>query len=198
MEKLPKDLLCLIALKFDEYDIENLCNTNMRMTECISRNEMFWMNKIIIARPNFLLVLKDKVKFQSCKLLYNRLINRKSNNIYKWQFGEETVNVLGDLKYYIDANLDFKSEYLAEFFSDDFTKENWLLHTAHGVQILVVNSFKEVMEMAIEEIGDWCTDQGIKQKTINRYYETFEKHHKVEIDVRENHSIVKIERIDVV
>ena len=39
MDKLSKDVLCLIALKLDEYDIERLSNTCKRMTEVISRDE---------------------------------------------------------------------------------------------------------------------------------------------------------------
>ena len=176
MDRLSKDVIYFIALKLNEYDIASLSNTCKRMTEVISRNEMFWMNKIMIERPNFLPVLKDKVKFPSYKLLYNRLINRKSNNIYKWQFGQGTVNILGTLTDYIDGNQcdNFKSEYLAEFFSDEFTNENWLLLTAHGIQIIVVNNFKQVFEMAIDEISYWCGDKGVKQKTIEVYYEIFE------------------------
>ena len=54
MDKLTKYIFCLIALKLNEYDIESLSNTCKRMTEVISRNEMFWTNKIIIEHPNFL------------------------------------------------------------------------------------------------------------------------------------------------
>ena len=197
MDKLSKDVLCLIALKLDEYDIERLSNTCKRMTEVISRNEMFWMNKIMIARPIFLKFLKDRVKFPSYRVLYNRLINRRSNNIYKWEFGEETVNILGNLNDYIDGNQCFgiKHSYLAEFFSDDFTNENWLLHTAHGIQILVVNNYKQGVEMGINEISEFST---AKQKIKEKYYEIFEKHHEVKFKIEGIDHIVKIERIDVV
>ena len=196
MDKLPKDVLCLIALNLDGWYIQNLCNTSKRITDAISRNEMFWMNKILKERPNFLPDLKDKVKFPSYKVLYNRLINRKSNNIYKWQFGQDTVNILGTLTDYIDGNQcdNFKSEYLAEFFSDEFKKENWLLHTAYGIQVLVVNNYKQVMEMGIDEISEFCT---AKQKIKEKYYKIFEKYHEVKFKIDGIDRIVKIERIDV-
>jgi hypothetical protein len=197
MDKLPKDILCLIGLKLNEYAIANLSNTCKRITDFISRNEMFWMNKIMIERPYFLQVLKDKVKFPSYRVLYNRLINRKSNNIYKWQFGQETINILGALTDYIDGNqLDnIIPKYLAEFFSDDFKNENWLLRTTFSIQNLVVNNYKEALEMGIAEISEFCTE---KQKIKECYYVIFEKYHEVNFKIDGIDHIVKIERITVV
>jgi hypothetical protein len=196
MDKLPKDVLCLIGLKLDEYDIANLSNTCKRITDIITRNEMFWMNKIIIERPNFLQVLKDKVKFPSYRVLYNRLINRRSRDIYKWQFGQETINILGKLTNYIDGNQcdNIKPEYMAEFFSDEFKKENWLLHTDYGAQVLVVNNLEQALEMGIREISEFGEE---KQKIKERYYKIFEKYHEVKFKIDGIERIVKIERIDV-
>ena len=41
MNKLSKNILCLIALKLNEYDIASLSNTCKRMPEVISINEIF-------------------------------------------------------------------------------------------------------------------------------------------------------------
>ena len=61
-----------------------------------------------------------------------------------------------------------------------------------------LRKFKQVLEMAIEEISYCCGDKWVKQKTVEVYYETFEKYHEIKIDTRKSHCNVKIEKIDVI
>ena len=138
MDKLSKDVLCLIALKLRGRDISSFCNTSKRITELISRNEMLWINKILKERPNFLSTFKDKVKLLEYRLLYNRL-SVSNNKIYIVYFQDKPVHVKGKLKNYLQED-SYYIDYAGEFVSDKLSTENWSIKYGKNNKMVIVSS----------------------------------------------------------
>ena len=145
MDKLSKDVLCLIALKLKGRDISSFCNTSKRITELISRNEMFWINKILKERPNFLSTFKDKVKLLDYKRLYNRL-SVCNDKIYSVYFNKKVLHVKGKLKNYLEED-DIYYESVGKFVGDKFGSENWSIISGKNNVMVVVSSIKDILNI---------------------------------------------------
>lgn len=180
MDRLSKDVLCLIALKLKGRDISNFCNTSKRITQLVSRNDTFWINKIMKERPNFLATFKDKVKLLEYKRLYNKL-SVSNNKIYRLCFyNNKTVNVKGKFKQYLHKDEeDCYYEYLGEFCSNLLTIENWEIVSGKKRKIIVANNVKDLVKcintrcrpskkVDEEEISQCCD---ILRNTTNSFFQ---------------------------
>ena len=145
MDKLSKDVLCLIALKLNGRDISSFCNSSKRITQLVSRNETFWINKILKERPNFLATFKDNVKLLEYKRLYNRL-SVSNNKIYRICFNKKTVHVKGKFKNYLQED-DIYYESVGKFVSDKIGSENWSIISGKNNTMVVVNNIKDMLKI---------------------------------------------------
>jgi hypothetical protein len=69
MEKLPKDVLVLLAIDLDYADILRLCKSSSRMNRFVCQNENFWRNKLYKIYP-FARKLQEKYPISNFKKFY--------------------------------------------------------------------------------------------------------------------------------
>ena len=144
MDKLSKDVLCLIALKLDGRDISSFCNISKRITQLVARNDTFWINKILKERPYFLSTFKDKEKLLEYRLLYNRL-SVSNNKIYIVYFQDKPVHVKGKLKNYLQED-SYYIDYAGEFVSDKLRTENWSIRYGKNNKMVIVSSIADMLK----------------------------------------------------
>ena len=87
MDKLPKDIVALLAIDLDYVDILKLCRSSSRMNRFICQNEDFWRNKLYKTYP-FARKLQEKFPITNFRKFYGDVEREIKNIIIKPQTTE--------------------------------------------------------------------------------------------------------------
>lgn len=62
MDKLPKDILLFMALKYDMMDVLSFCQVNKKFNDLLCKNNTFWMNKVLFDFGKYNHIPKNIIK----------------------------------------------------------------------------------------------------------------------------------------
>lgn len=190
MEKLPKDLIVLLALEMDTPSLLKFCNTSSKNNKLICGNETFWRLKIEKERPGVIPILQKVFKEEeglNYKKLYQQLngddvyYDEETDTYIKGNFYDEDTYIKGN--FYesgemLDSGVPFSSS--NQYYKLVFTRES-LFGT--DFQPDFFGTKDKILEAGLEEINFHL--DGEDEQTILNYENKFKEDGYVSVDEEE-------------
>ena len=182
MEKLPKDLIILLALEMDTPSLLKFCNTSSRYNKIICGNQTFWKFKIEKERPGVIPILQKifEEDIKDYKNLYQQLkgdeiyYDEKTDTYIKASFDQIESKTFYQIGEMLDSEIPFSSsnQYYRLAFNPDYLFGSIYFGTKD-----------KILEIGFEEIRFHLEDED--EETILNYENKFKEDGYVSVDEEE-------------
>lgn len=121
MERLPKDVLIMLALDLSNQDILHFCSTSKKINLSICNNNTFWMKKLNKEYPFTIGKFKSNSDFHK---IYLSLLNKEVHTYYIFISNENTDKIPKIYSYIKNTPITDEDYELAEHIYTDFNERH--------------------------------------------------------------------------